>query len=99
MRLFERAERLDPALRTLIVTDRIHHLLGASSEKCVINEIHGFELFTDGRAATIPLDSPDLVIERSRLIRALADEAQSHGARLNSAAVLRRSRAIAAALR
>ena len=82
VRLFERAERLDPALRTLIVTDRIRKLLGASSEKCAINEIHGFELFTDGRAAAIRLDSPDLVIERSRLIRALADEAQSHGAQL-----------------
>jgi flavin-dependent dehydrogenase len=82
VRLFERAERLDPAFRTLIVTDRIRRLLGASSEKCAINEIRGFELFTDGRATTIPLHSPDLVIERSRLIRALADEAQSHGAQL-----------------
>lgn len=82
VRLFERAERLDPVLRTLIVTDRIRKLLGASSEKCAINEIRGFELFTDGRAAAIPLHSPDLVIERSRLIRALADEAQSKGAQI-----------------
>ena len=82
VRLFERAERLDPAFRTLIVTDRIRKLLGSSSERCAINEIRGFELFTDGRAASIPLDSPDLVIERSQLIRALADEAQSHGAQL-----------------
>lgn len=83
MRLFERAERLDPAFRTLIVTDRIRNLLGACSERCAVNEIHGFELFTDGRAAAIPLDSPDLVIERSHLIRALADEAQKHGAQLD----------------
>jgi flavin-dependent dehydrogenase len=82
VRLFERAERLDPALRTLIVTDRIRHLLGISAEKSAVNEIRGFELFTDGRAATIPLESPDLVIERSLLIRVLADEAQSHGAQL-----------------
>ena len=82
VRLFERAERLDPALRTLIVTDRIRQLLGASSAKSAINEIHGFELFTDGRAASIPLDSPDLVLERSLLIRALAEEAQGHGVQL-----------------
>ena len=82
VRLFERAERLDPALRTLIVTDRIRHLLGLSAEKSAVNEIRGFELFTDGRAASIPLASPDLVVERSLLIRALADEAQSHGAQL-----------------
>ncbi len=82
VRLFERAQRLDPALRTLIVTDRAQHLLGPSSEKCDVNEIRRFELFTDGRAATIPLDTPDLVIERSRLIRALADETQSQGAQI-----------------
>lgn len=82
VRLFERTERLDPNRRTLIVTNRIRDLLGSSLEKSVINEIQRFELFTDGRAATIQLDSPDLIIERSRLIRALADEAQSHGAQL-----------------
>jgi flavin-dependent dehydrogenase len=82
VRLFERAERLDPAPRALIVTDRIRHLLGASSEKCAVNQIHGFELFTDGRAASIPLASPDFVLERSLLIRALAQEAQSHGVHL-----------------
>jgi flavin-dependent dehydrogenase len=82
VRLFERAERLDPALRTLIVTDRIRHLLGASSEKSAVNQIHGFELFTDGRAASIPLASPDLVLERSLLIRALAEQAQTHGVQL-----------------
>jgi len=82
VRLFERAEGLDIPRRTLIVTDRIHHLLGAASEKSVVNKINRFELFTDGRAATIPLESPDLVIERSSLIRALADEAESHGAKI-----------------
>jgi geranylgeranyl diphosphate/geranylgeranyl-bacteriochlorophyllide a reductase len=82
VRLFERAERLDPAFRTLIVTHRIRDLLGSSFERSVVNEIRRFELFTDGRAATIQLDSPDLIIERSSLIRALADEAQGHGAQL-----------------
>jgi len=82
VRLFERAEQLDPALRTLIVTDRLRKLLGSSAEKCAINEIHGFELFTDGRAAQVQLDCPDLVIERSQLIRVLAAEARSHGAQL-----------------
>jgi flavin-dependent dehydrogenase len=82
VRLFERAEQLDPAFRTLIVTDRIRKLLGTSAEKCAINEIHGFELFTDGRAAQVHLNCPDLVIERSQLICALADEARSHGAQL-----------------
>src|SRR5690349_25117518 len=67
VRVFERAERLDPAVRTLIVTERIRNILGPSLEKCAVNEIRGIELFTDGRAAAIQLDVPDLVIERSRL--------------------------------
>jgi digeranylgeranylglycerophospholipid reductase len=80
VRVFERAERLDPAARTLIVTDRVRNLLGPVAEGCVVNEIKRFELFTDGRSATIPLHRPDLVIERSRLIHGLAAEAESHGA-------------------
>jgi len=34
-----------------------------------INEIRRFELFTDGRSAQVALTKPDLIIERSRLIR------------------------------
>lgn len=82
VRVFERAERLDPANRTLIVTDRVRKLLGPVAQGCVVNEIKRFELFTDGRSATIPLHRPDLIIERSKLIHGLAAEAESHGARI-----------------
>jgi flavin-dependent dehydrogenase len=58
-------------------------LLGPVGERAVINEIRKFEHFTDGRAAHVPLDRPDLIIERSRLIRGLAEEAQSHGAKVS----------------
>ena len=64
VRIFERAERLDPAHRTLIVTHRMRELLGPLAERAVVNEIRRFELFTDGRSATVPLDRPDLIIER-----------------------------------
>ncbi|HZP34536.1 MAG TPA: NAD(P)/FAD-dependent oxidoreductase [Candidatus Acidoferrales bacterium] len=83
VRIFERAECLNPAARTLIVTDRIRTLLGPAYSKCVVNEIRAIELFTDGRSGGVQLDSPDLVIERSHLIRALAQEAQSNGAKLH----------------
>ena len=82
VRVYERAERLDPAPRTLIVTQRMREMLGATVDRCVVNEINRFELFTDGRSATVPLNSADLIVERSRLIRDLADEAQERGARL-----------------
>ena len=81
--VLERSEGLDPTPRTLIVTSHMRTLLGEVSERAVINEIRKFELFTDGRAAHVPLDRPDLIIERSRLIRGLAEEAQSHGAKVS----------------
>lgn len=80
VRVFERIETLEPATRTLIVTDRMRALLGAAAERSVVNEIRRFELFTDGRSATISLNRPDLIIERRALIQALADEARQAGA-------------------
>jgi flavin-dependent dehydrogenase len=82
VRVFERIESLEPAERTLIVTSHMRSLLGRAAESCVLNEIRRFELFTDGRAATIPLKSPDLIIERRALIQGLAQEAQRVGAKI-----------------
>lgn len=78
----ERSERLSPAARTLIVTHRMRDLLGSVAERSVVNEIRRFELFTDGRSATIPLERPDLIVERTHLIRGLAEQAETHGARI-----------------
>jgi digeranylgeranylglycerophospholipid reductase len=81
--VLERADQLDPTPRTLIVTSHMRTLLGRVGEKAVVNEIRKFELFTDGRSAQVPLERPDLIVERSRLIRDLSDEAKSHGARVS----------------
>src|SRR6202451_2071071 len=80
VRVFERIETLEPEERTLIVTNRMRDLLGRAAQKSVVNEIRHFELFTDGRAATITLKHPDLIIERRTLIQGLAEEAQRAGA-------------------
>ncbi len=82
MRVLERIETLEPEARTLIVTHRMRALLGRAAEGSVLNEIRRFELFTDGRAATIPLKHPDLIIERRTLIQGLAGEAQQAGAKI-----------------
>ena len=82
MRVFERIETLESAARTLIVTNKMRALLGRAAESSIVNEIRRFELFTDGRAATVALKRPDLIIERRVLIQALADEAQGAGASL-----------------
>jgi flavin-dependent dehydrogenase len=61
----------------------MHDVLGKLGSGAVVNEIHRFELFTDGRVARIPLRRPDLVIERSRLIRDLASAAEQSGAKIS----------------
>src|SRR5260370_6702959 len=81
--VLERSEELDPTPRTLIVTSHMRTLLGEVGERAVINEIRKFELFTDGRAAQVPLDRPDLIIERAQLIRGLAEQAASQGAKIS----------------
>jgi flavin-dependent dehydrogenase len=81
--VLERSEQLDPTPRTLIVTSHMRTLLGQVGERAVVNEIRKFELFTDGRKAHIPLDHPDLIIERARLIQGLAEQAQGHGAKIS----------------
>ena len=83
VQVMERSDQLDPTPRTLIVTSHMRTLLGRVGASSVVNEIRKFELFTDGRAAQVPLDRPDLIIERSRLIRDLASEAQSRGAQIS----------------
>ena len=82
VQVFERSDSLDPIPRTLIVTHRMRALLGPAAQASVVNEIRRFELFTDGRSATVGLNEPDLIIERSTLIRGMADEARSAGAEL-----------------
>jgi flavin-dependent dehydrogenase len=82
VRVLERIETLEPEARTLIVTHRMRALLGRAAEHSILNEIRRFELFTDGRAATIALNHPDLIIERRTLIQGLAAQAQQAGAKI-----------------
>lgn len=90
MRVFEQSEQLDAAERTLIVTQRMNDLLGAAGKDSIVNEVRKFELFTDGRAASIDLARPDLIIERARLIRSLAQHARQAGAEIQLGRSFRR---------
>jgi flavin-dependent dehydrogenase len=80
VRVLEAAEELSPAPRTLIVTHQLQSLVGAPAAECTVNEIRRFELFTNGRSAQVALQQPDLIIERTKLIHALAREACEAGA-------------------
>lgn len=57
-------------------------LIGSLCESVMLNKIGRFELFADGRVATISLRRPDLVIDRSRLIQRLAEQAEECGAKI-----------------
>src|SRR6202163_14265 len=83
VRVLESKPRFNPPDRTLIVTSHFRNQLGAAARESIINEIRRFELYTDGRSAQIALAKPDLIVERSRLIPALAREAQASGAKLS----------------
>ncbi len=79
VRVLEGTERFDPIARTLIVTRRMRDLLGTPGERSIVNVINRFELVANGRVVTVPLAEPDLVIERSELLRGLADQAVTAG--------------------
>jgi digeranylgeranylglycerophospholipid reductase len=81
--VLESRKGFEPASRSLIVTDQFRQQLGAAASESVVNEIRRFELFTDGRSAQVALRRPDLIIERARLIPALARKAQQAGASLS----------------
>ena len=80
--LFEQAAALDTAPRTLIVTSRMLDVLDGVGRRAVLNEVKHYELFADGRAATVTLGRPDLVIERSTLAGELGELAERAGARV-----------------
>jgi flavin-dependent dehydrogenase len=83
VRVLESKPTLDPAPRTLIVTDHFRQQVNGAAGASILNEIRRFELFTNGRSAVVALKKPDLIIERSRLIRALAQEAHEAGAQFD----------------
>ena len=83
VRVLDAKTGLDPAPRSLIVTHHFREQLREVAAFCIVNEIRRFELFTDGRSAEVVLRRPDLIIERARLIPALAAEAAKSGAKLS----------------
>jgi flavin-dependent dehydrogenase len=81
--VYERADQLDPEPRTLIATSRLRKYLGGLGETAFVNEIRRFELYANGKVGTVTLGEPDLIVERSAIIRELAKEANEAGAKIN----------------
>ena len=83
VQVLESRSEPEPTSRTLIVTNHFRNQVGAAASESVLNEIRRFELFTDGRSAQVALSKPDLIIERAKLIPALARQAQRSGAEIS----------------
>jgi geranylgeranyl diphosphate/geranylgeranyl-bacteriochlorophyllide a reductase len=86
--VYERARRLDPFPRALIVTARVRDSIGDTIDAAVTHAVARYELFADGRSAQVELSEPDLVIDRSRLIHRLAELAEQGGVTLRYGARL-----------
>lgn len=85
VRVIDARAELDPTPRSLIVTHHFRQQMNGQALGSIQNEIHRFELFTDGRSAEINLRKPDLIIERARLVSGLARESREAGAMLSFA--------------
>src|SRR3974377_907373 len=80
--VYERMHSLGSPPRTLIVTSKLNEILDFIPEEAIINKIRYLELFSKSSSAKVALNSPDLVIERRKLIELLVRMATSSGAKI-----------------
>ncbi len=81
--VFERAAAIDPAVRTLIVTDKINEVLGFVPHEIILNEVKHIDLFSKSRSSKMELDRPDLIIAREKLILMLARMSEEAGVKIS----------------
>jgi len=80
--VYERMNALGVPLRTLIVTGKMNEVLGFIPEEAITNKVEYLELFSKTRSARVALGSPDLIIERGKLIEVLGRMAATSGAKI-----------------
>ncbi len=78
----EAAAGLVSTERTLIVTSRLRDVLGELAEPSIRNVIRHYELCVGDRRVALELGLPDLVIERTAVVRAVAAHAVESGVRI-----------------
>src|ERR1044071_2738661 len=79
VRLFDANDVLHTESRTLITTSQLSSVLGFFPHEAVYNQIDRIDLFSPQRSVTIPMAEPDLVVERSAVVRLLAQKAVEAG--------------------
>jgi digeranylgeranylglycerophospholipid reductase len=82
VRLFDANDVLNVDSRTLITTSRLSEALGFFPHEAVINQIDRIDLYSPRRSVSIPMQEPDLVVERAAVVRLLARKAVDAGVEL-----------------
>ena len=79
VRLFDANDVLNVESRTLITTPRLSEALGFFPDEAVVNKIDRIDLYSPRRSVSIPMQEPDLVVERAAVVRLLARKAVDAG--------------------
>lgn len=82
VRLFDANDVLNVDSRTLITTAQLSEALGFYPREAVVNRIDRIDLYSPRRSVTIPMQEPDLVVERAAVVRLLARKAVDAGVEL-----------------
>lgn len=84
VRLFEKNKVVGPPQRTLIVTSKILDVLDFDLGDVVVNKIRRVEFFSPNQKNSLEFKNPDLVIEREKLLKLLAQKAAEAGAEIHT---------------
>ncbi len=84
VRVFEKNNVIGPPRRTLIVTGKILAILNFDLGDIVINQIKRVEFFSPNQKNSLEFKNPDLIIEREKLLRHLAEKASAAGAEIQT---------------
>lgn len=80
VRLFDSNDVMDAAPRTLITTADLIEVMGSYPSEAVVNQVTEIEVCSNDQSARVPLQKPDLVIERAAVVKMLARKAIEAGA-------------------
>jgi digeranylgeranylglycerophospholipid reductase len=78
----ERRQRIDRLTRTWIVTEQLEPVLGFTPHHSIVHRTGVMRMYAGSGVRDVRLASPDLIVERSRILPMLAERAAAAGAEL-----------------
>jgi flavin-dependent dehydrogenase len=80
--VYEKEKVLGSPPRTLIVTSKLNEVLNFVPQEAITNEVRNLEIFSRSKSVRLELSSPDLVVEREKLLKLLARLAEGSGVKI-----------------